>query len=693
MATELEELVIKLTADTDGLRGELKSATQTLIKSTQSMEKSVSDFSKNSAKDVGFFQGSMATMAGFIGGQVVLGAIQAVSTAVIDLAQSMLVDGVKGAMETEAAMNRLATQMRLTGDYSESAIEQFKNLADSLERTTGLNDATSLSLLSLGKSMGFSNEQAMQLLQASNDLAAATGKDLQTAFTELGKTASGSAGRLGQTIPALKGMSEEALKAGDAIDYVAGRFKGSAEANAKTLEGALRVLGAQWGNVSKEIGKAIMENGTLSMITGKLSNAMSLLINWVDKNKAAISAFVNEAVAYSIASLKTFLDVLALITSSVKTLYQVVTSGIAIIQSSMKALVQFLEGDYVGAWDTMKETTVKAFDDIIAKAQETNVFETASKHVDNFGISVTDSMGLAGEKVKAVKDDVNSYQPEDTDDSAAKWAQKWIDAGKNVEEQNAAFDEIITAQRENDLAHHEELMMSKEEINLLYAETSLANLEAQQEAETQALANALAKQRKNKEDTLAAMTALEQKHAAEKIKADTLVEQNRTALNALRLQQTNQLLGNLATLSQTGSRELVAIGKAAAVAQAGMNIALGVTKALAEGGPFLGPLLAGSIIAAGAVQISKIMSTNLATGIDEVPGVGNRDIFPAMLAPGERVVPSNTNQDLKEFLANQGGMQGPSQTVDVNITMNENFMDMIEARLIERSRLSSSLQR
>jgi hypothetical protein len=112
-------------------------------------------------------------------------------------------------------------------------------------------------------------------------------------------------------------------------------------------------------------------------------------------------------------------------------------------------------------------------------------------------------------------------------------------------------------------------------------------------------------------------------------------------------------LTNLTALMQTKNKELFAIGKAAAYANAIINTSQGVTKALAQGG-ILGPALAATVVAAGAVQIATISAQKLATGIDEVPGTGNADNFPALLQPGERVVPKQTNKDLKQFLSGNG---------------------------------------
>ena len=60
-------------------------------------------------------------------------------------------------------------------------------------------------------------------------------------------------------------------------------------------------------------------------------------------------------------------------------------------------------------------------------------------------------------------------------------------------------------------------------------------------------------------------------------------------------------------------REFFYLAKAAALAEAIVNVAQGVTKALAQGG-FWGKVMAATVAASGAVQIAKISAQSLAAG-------------------------------------------------------------------------------
>jgi hypothetical protein len=92
--------------------------------------------------------------------------------------------------------------------------------------------------------------------------------------------------------------------------------------------------------------------------------------------------------------------------------------------------------------------------------------------------------------------------------------------------------------------------------------------------------------------------------------------------------------------------------KKLAIFNAIINIAQGVTKAIAQGG-VAGALLGALVAAAGAVQIATINSQQVpayAKGTKSVPGKGQKDTEPAMLTPGEMVIPVSTKKKYNPIL-------------------------------------------
>lgn len=152
-------------------------------------------------------------------------------------------------------------------------------------------------------------------------------------------------------------------------------------------------------------------------------------------------------------------------------------------------------------------------------------------------------------------------------------------------------------------------------------------------------------------------------------------------------------------LQYSKSKEAAAVGKTAAVINttiATKEAAVQAYKAMV-GIPIVGPALAvaasAAAVAAGMAQVASITGTNIGfqTGVDSVPGIGRGDRVPAMLEPGERVVRTETNKVLEQFLRDYqaGAPTGGSVVVELRLT--DGLMDMIETKLVERGRVNVSI--
>jgi hypothetical protein len=88
----------------------------------------------------------------------------------------------------------------------------------------------------------------------------------------------------------------------------------------------------------------------------------------------------------------------------------------------------------------------------------------------------------------------------------------------------------------------------------------------------------------------------------------------------------SESMANLATLMQTGSRELFNIGKAAAISEAIINGQAAVTASYRRGanigGPAVGAAFAATAATATGVQISRLASTTFGSGSAGQPATG-----------------------------------------------------------------------
>lgn len=199
----------------------------------------------------------------------------------------------------------------------------------------------------------------------------------------------------------------------------------------------------------------------------------------------------------------------------------------------------------------------------------------------------------------------------------------------------------LTAARAAAEASRQELLGQFEQAEVIRAQDTQRKVtEAQKKAEAERLA-VIRKAQKDEFD-IAAQTSQAQKQWDEQTYAQRLATAQ-TGLNAL------------AGLMKSKNREAFEIGKAAAIAQALVAIpatAIDAYKSLA-GVPLVGPALgaaaAAAAVVAGMEQVRNIQSQRLAFAEGGmVPGVGNKDTVPALLTPGEVVVPKNNFNDLQD---------------------------------------------
>ena len=89
------------------------------------------------------------------------------------------------------------------------------------------------------------------------DLSAATGISLESAVRNTAKTFSGLAGELGELVPQLRDLTQEEMKAGDAVKVLADLFEGQASEQAKTMAGALQQAQNSAGDLAEAIGNKL----------------------------------------------------------------------------------------------------------------------------------------------------------------------------------------------------------------------------------------------------------------------------------------------------------------------------------------------------------------------------------------------------------------------------------------------------
>lgn len=311
---------------------EEKAALSALTKLTKSTE----EFGSKTEKSVKKADSAFAVFAGNVAANVA------------SFAFNKVVDGFKaigGQIGTvtnlagvqESAVNRLNNQLALTGDFSTDASLEMQKFASELQKTTKFGDEVVLNQLALAKSFGATNDQAKQVVSAAADMAASLGIDLASATRNVAKTLGGYAGELGETIPALKGLTQAQLQAGEGINLLASRFAGAAQGDIQTFDGAIEQLKNTLGDTGESFGSFITENDAVrASITG-LGKVFVGLQDFLNSNKDAVNSFVTDGVLKLIDGFKFASDAIITFTNaiaSIKNFFDFIT--VAAFEVSIK---------------------------------------------------------------------------------------------------------------------------------------------------------------------------------------------------------------------------------------------------------------------------------------------------------------------------------------------------------------------
>jgi tape measure domain-containing protein len=116
-------------------------------------------------------------------------------------------------------------------------------------------------------------------------------------------------------------------------------------------------------------------------------------------------------------------------------------------------------------------------------------------------------------------------------------------------------------------------------------------------------------------------------------------------INSAKVQSTQRALGTISTLQSSENKKLVALGKAAALANITVSTAQGIAAAWALG-PILGPILAPLVAIAGAAQAAQVSGVKLAKGGVFEGGVPGVDSIPATVQRRELVSPSQNFEEV-----------------------------------------------
>jgi hypothetical protein len=173
-------------------------------------------------------------------------------------AVKLAVDGVKAAIEDEAAQVRLATALKNATGATDDMIKSVEQQILKQSLATGVADEKlrpALSRLALSTN---DVTKAQDLLTLALDISQATGKGLDSVANALGKAYDGNTAALGKLGIGLSAAELKAMSFTEVQGKLSDLFGGAAAANAETFAGRLQILKVTFDEAKESVGAKLL---------------------------------------------------------------------------------------------------------------------------------------------------------------------------------------------------------------------------------------------------------------------------------------------------------------------------------------------------------------------------------------------------------------------------------------------------
>jgi hypothetical protein len=191
-------------------------------------------------------------------GKVAAAAFAAAAAAAAAYAGKLLVDGVKAAIEDEAAQLRLANALKNVTNATDTQIASVEKQITALSLANGIaDDQLRPAFQRLATATG-SLSKASDTLTLALDISAATGKSVEAVSNALGKAYEGNTSSLARLGIGLSTAEIKSMGLDGTMKQLAETFKGAATVQANTLEGQIARLQVAFDETKETVGAALL---------------------------------------------------------------------------------------------------------------------------------------------------------------------------------------------------------------------------------------------------------------------------------------------------------------------------------------------------------------------------------------------------------------------------------------------------
>ncbi len=231
MARDTRTLSLKILADIDDLKNKLNQADNAVETNSQK----ISAFGKKAAA-----------------------AFAVAAAAAVAYGTKLAVDGVKAAIEDEAAQLRLANALRAATGATDAQIKATEDMILKTSLATGVADDQLRPALQRLAVSTKDTEEAQKLLTLALDISKASGKDLEQVANALGRAQDGNVTSLGRLGLGLSKAELSTLSFTEVQAKLAELYGGAAATNAETFQGKIDRLTVAFDEAKESLGSALL---------------------------------------------------------------------------------------------------------------------------------------------------------------------------------------------------------------------------------------------------------------------------------------------------------------------------------------------------------------------------------------------------------------------------------------------------
>ena len=205
-------------------------------------------------------------------GKVAAAAFAAAAAAAAAYAGKLAIEGVKAAIEDEAAQLRLANALKNVTDVTDAQIKSIEEQILKTSLATGVADDELRPALQRLTVATKDVTKSQDLLKLALDISAATGKDVETVSNALAKAYEGNNGALSRLGVGISAAQAKTLGFEGTVKQLSDTFGGAAATQANTFQGQIERLKVAFDEAKESVGAALLPT---------LQNLLNYFINTV----------------------------------------------------------------------------------------------------------------------------------------------------------------------------------------------------------------------------------------------------------------------------------------------------------------------------------------------------------------------------------------------------------------------------